>query len=130
VGTLAERSAQAAQRVAALITNIQRDVREVVSEVEKSTQEAEQGYRIAAQAGQRLEEIAAISKQSAQLAETISQATSQQVQNVEQVGSVVQHIAGISQESQSTVLQGRAAAERLRGLAAQLNDSLSRFRLS
>jgi twitching motility protein PilJ len=130
VGTLAERSAQAAQRVAALITNIQREVREVVSEVEKSTQEAEQGYRIAAQAGQRLEEIAAISKQSAQLAETISQATSQQVQNVEQVGSVVQHIAGISQESQSTVLQGRAAAERLRGLAAQLNNSLSRFRLS
>jgi twitching motility protein PilJ len=130
VGTLAERSAQAAQRVAALITNIQRDVREVVGEVEKSTQEAEQGYRIAAQAGQRLEEIATISKQSAQLAETISQATTQQVQSVEQVGTVVQQIAGISQESQKTVLQGRAAAERLRGLAAQLNDSLSRFRLS
>jgi twitching motility protein PilJ len=130
VGTLAERSAQAAQRVSALINNIQRDVREVVGEVEKSTQEAEQGYRIAAQAGQRLEEIADISKQSAMLAETISQATAQQVQSVEQVGQVVQGIAGISQESQTTVLQGREAAERLRLLAAQLSDSLSRFRLN
>jgi twitching motility protein PilJ len=130
VGTLAERSAQAAQRVSALIANIQRDVREVVGEVEKSTQEAEQGYRIAAQAGQRLQEIADISKQSAMLAETISQATAQQVQSVEQVGQVVQGIAGISQESQTTVLQGREAAERLRLLAAQLSDSLSRFRLN
>jgi twitching motility protein PilJ len=130
VGLLAERSAQAAQRVSALINNIQRDVREVVGEVEKSTQEAEQGYRIAAQAGQRLEEISDISKQSAMLAETISQATAQQVQSVEQVGQVVQGIAGISQESQQTVLQGREAAERLRLLAAQLSDSLSRFRLN
>jgi twitching motility protein PilJ len=130
VGNLAERSAQAAQRVSSLINNIQRDVRDVVGEVEKSTQEAEQGYRVAAQAGQRLEEIATISQQSAQLAAAISQATAQQVQNVEQVGQVVQGMAGISQESQRTVLQGREAAERLQGLATGLSDSLSRFRLS
>jgi twitching motility protein PilJ len=130
VGTLAERSAQAAQRVSGLLAGIQREVTDVMGEVEKSTQEAEQGYRVAAQAGQRLEEIADISQQSAMLAETISQATSQQVLSVEQVGSVIQGIEGISQDSQRTVLQGRAAAERLRILATQLSDSLSRFRLS
>jgi twitching motility protein PilJ len=130
VGTLAERSAQAAQRVSGLLATIQREVTDVIGEVEKSTQQAEQGYRIAAQAGQRLEEISDISQQSAMLAETISQATTEQVQKVEQVGVVIQGIAGISQESQQTVLQGREAAERLRLLAEQLNDSLSRFRLS
>jgi twitching motility protein PilJ len=130
VGTLAERSAQAAQRVSGLLATIQREVTDVMGEVEKSTQQAEQGYRIAAQAGQRLEEISDISQQSAMLAETISQATTLQVQKVEQVGVVIQGIAGVSQDSQQTVLQGRQAAERLRLLAEQLNDSLSRFRLS
>ncbi len=130
VGTLAERSAQAAQRVSALLAGIQREVTQVISEVERSAQQAEQGYQIATQAGQRLEEIADISQQSAMLAETISQATSQQVLSVEQVGTVIQGMAGISEDSQRTILQGREAAQRVRVLAEQLNDSLSRFRLS
>jgi twitching motility protein PilJ len=130
VGTLAERAAQAAGRVSTLLASIQREVAEVTNEVNKSSQQAEQGYQVATQAGQRLAEIADISQQSAMLAETISQASSQQVENVEGVGSVIQSIAGISQESQQTVLQGRAAAERLRLLAESLNDSLSRFRLN
>jgi methyl-accepting chemotaxis protein len=129
VGILAERSSSAAQRVTELIQSVQHEVQAVIADVRKSNQETEEGYRIASQAGQRLEEIAEISKQSAQLADVISKTTAQQVQRVEQVGQVVQQIAGISETSQSTVIKGREAAETLRLLATKLSESLNRFRV-
>jgi methyl-accepting chemotaxis protein len=43
---------------------------------------------------------------------------------------VVEAMAEISQVSQSTVSQGRVAAEKLQQLATQLSDNLSRFRLA
>jgi methyl-accepting chemotaxis protein len=39
-------------------------------------------------------------------------------------------MAEISQASQTTVSQGREAAEKLRQLATQLSENLSRFRLA
>jgi twitching motility protein PilJ len=130
VRKLAEESAYAAERVSILIKSVQDEVQEVITGVEAGTREVEEGYRVASQAGQRLEDISTIVERSAALAQRISQATQEQVSRVEQVGQVVEQMAEISQASQSTVSQGREAAERLRQLAAQLSENLSRFRLA
>jgi twitching motility protein PilJ len=130
VRKLAEESAYAAERVSILIKTVQDEVQEVITGVEAGTREVEEGYRVASQAGQRLEDIASIVEKSASLAQRISQATQEQVSRVEQVGQVVEQMAEISAESRETVTKGREAAERLQQLAAQLSDNLSRFRLA
>jgi twitching motility protein PilJ len=130
VRKLAEESAYAAERVSVLIKTVQDEVQEVITGVEAGTREVEEGYRVASQAGQRLEDISTIVERSAALAQRISQATQEQVSRVEQVGQVVEQMAEISVQSQGTVTKGRESAEKLQQLAAQLSDNLSRFRLA
>jgi twitching motility protein PilJ len=130
VSRLAERSADSARQVTALVQNIQREVQMVVKHVEQSSTKADQSYQVATQAGQRLEEIAQIARQSAEITKAITQVTQEQVERVEQVGQVVQTITGLSEDSQLSVVQGGEAAERLQVLAVQLTKSLSRFKLN
>lgn len=129
VRKLADNSAAATGRIAGLIQNIQAEIQDVVVNVEESTREVEQGYRVAGTAGERLRQIGDLTQQSAQLAESISSATQEQVQGIEQMGEAVQQIAQIAQRSEQSVEQGRAAADQLQRLADQLNNSLARFRL-
>ncbi|MBI5813619.1 MAG: methyl-accepting chemotaxis protein [Meiothermus silvanus] len=129
VRRLAEDSAKAAQRVTTLIGGIQAEIQAVASSVEAGTKEVEEGYRIANQAGERLQEIAQLTTQSAQLVQAISQATQTQAQRVAQVGQAVQIIAGTAIQTQEQSLKGRQAAEQLRQLAEQLSRNLARFRL-
>ncbi len=130
VRKLADDSAGATQRVAALIKTVQSEVQEVVGSVEGGTREVEEGYRVAGEAGDRLREIAQIVTQAAEYAVSISQATQQQVRGVEQVGSAVNSIAGATEASQVQINQGRKTAQRLEELSSELSTSLARFRLA
>ena len=130
VRKLAEDASKATERVASLIKNVQAEVQEVVASVEDGTREVEQGYRVASEAGQRLEEISSIVEESAKFAQSISTTMQDQLVRVEQVGSSVQTISGMATESQETVNEGRSASEELQALAGQLSESLSRFRLA
>lgn len=129
VRKLADTSSQATGRIATLIKSIQTEVQDVIVNVEESTREVEQGYRVAGTAGERLREIGTLTEQSAQLAEQISAATSEQVRDVEQMGQAVQQITEISDQAGQAVREGEAVAEQLQQLAQQLNGSLRRFRL-
>jgi methyl-accepting chemotaxis protein len=130
VGILAERSSSATQRVSSLIQKVQLDVQDIMNESKKSTQQTEQGYQIASQAGQHLQEVSEISKQSAQLAEQMSKSTVQQIARLEQVTQVIEQLASVSKQSQEQVMQGREAAQTLQALATKLSESLSRFRVA
>jgi twitching motility protein PilJ len=130
VRSLAENTTGAVQRVAGLIKSVQDEVQEVLAGVETGNRQVEGGYRVAQQAGERLEEIATIAQQTAQFAQEISSVTREQVGRVEQVGQVVEQMAEISEASQATVSQGREAAERLQALANQLSSSIARFRIA
>ena len=130
VRKLADDSAQATQRVAALIKTVQSEVQEVVGSVEGGTREVEEGYRVAGEAGERLREIGQIVTQAAEYAVNISQATQQQVRGVEQVGSAVNSIAGATEASQVQINQGRKTAQRLEELSSELSANLARFRLA
>ncbi len=129
VRKLAESSAAATGRISGLIKTVQNEVVEVVASVEDGTREVEQGYQVATQAGERLKEISEISQIAARFATQISSGARVQVEGIQRVGSAVQSIANSSEESRSSVLEGREAAEKLQELATQLGESLSRFRL-
>lgn len=129
VRKLADTSRDSATRIATLIRNIQVDIQDMIINVEESSAEVEQGYRVAGTAGERLREIGDLTEQSAVLAERISAATTEQVRGVEQMGQAVQQITEISGQAGQAVREGEAVAEQLRQLSLQLDNSLNRFRL-
>jgi twitching motility protein PilJ len=129
VRKLAEDSAKSTQRVAGLIKGIQTEIQGLVLGIEDGTKEVEQGYRIASQAGERLEQISALAQQSASAAEVISKVTREQVERVQGVASAVQTIAQTAQETQKQSQTGQASAEQLRALAQALSANLERFKL-
>jgi methyl-accepting chemotaxis protein len=129
VRKLAEESAAASKRIAALIRGVQAEIQEAVGAMEEGTQEVETGFRLAEQAGEQLAEIAEISHLSAELAERISGQTGNQVEGIEEVARSVAAIAQLAHRTDRVVEDGRQATEYLLGLARELTERLSRFRL-
>ena len=130
VQALADEAAAAAQQVGALVRNIQTEIKEVSQSVRGGSQEVEAGYKVATEAGERLQEIAQIATQSAELVRSMSAATQEQVSGVEGVSSSIVSIAQLSDQAQGRVREGRDAAARLQALSNELTENLSRFRLA
>ena len=129
VRKLAEDSARAAQRVNMLVKGIQSEIQGVVISVEGGTREVEQGYRIATEAGSKLEQIAALAQQSAEAARFAAQLAQEQVIRVEEVSGLVQDIYNTALQTDQESRISRQTAEELQALAQQLSRNLSRFRL-
>jgi methyl-accepting chemotaxis protein len=130
VRKLAERSAKATKDIATLIKNFQSETQQAVIAMEEGTREVEAGYRVTTQAGESLREIAAVSQKSAGLAQEISVSTQEQVKGAEHVGLAVQAIAGVSLQTEQSVLQTRKTVDDLVRLAQELTHALSRFKLT
>lgn len=129
VRKLAEDSAKATGRVAGLIKGIQTEIQGLVIGIEDGTKEVEQGFKIASQAGERLEQISSLAQQSASFAEAISAITRSQVAQVRNVSQAVQTIAQTAQQTQVQSQSGQESAEQLRSLAQALSLNLERFKL-
>lgn len=129
VRKLAEDSAKATGRVAGLIKGIQTEIQGLVIGIEDGTKEVEQGFKIASQAGERLEQISSLAQQSAAFAQEISAITRSQVVRVRNVSQAVQTIAETAQQTQTQSQSGQESAEQLRSLAQALSLNLERFKL-
>ena len=129
VRKLAEDATRSAVQVSELVRSIQSEVQSVVISVEGGTKEVEQGYRIAAEAGARLEEIARLAEQNAEATRRVVQSTQAQVERVEEVSQAVQGIYNTALQTDNESRKGREVAEQLRELAQSLTQSLSRFQL-
>ncbi|MER3461820.1 MAG: chemotaxis protein, partial [Armatimonadota bacterium] len=120
---------KAAGRVGLLVKGIQTEIQGVVISVEGGTKEVEQGYRIAAEAGERLEEIAKLAERNAEAIRQVVQSTVAQVDRVEEVSQAVQAIYDTALQTDAESRKGREVAEQLRELSQSLTRSLSRFQL-
>jgi twitching motility protein PilJ len=129
VRKLAEDSAKAAARVGLLVKGIQTEIQGVVISVEGGTKEVEQGYRIATEAGARLEEIAQLAERNAEAIRQVVQSTVAQVDRVQEVTQAVQAIYDTALQTDAESRKGREVAEQLRELSQSLTRSLSRFQL-
>ena len=115
VRSLAQRSAEAAREIKALITD--------------SVQRVEQGTGLADQAGTTMEEVVAAIRRVADIMGEISAASSEQSAGVAQVGQAVTQMDHATQQNAALVEQSAAAAESLKAQAAQLVQAVAVFKM-
>ena len=115
VRTLAQRSADAAKEIKALIG--------------ASVERVEQGTALVDQAGATMHEIVTAIKRVTDIMGEISSASSEQSAGVAQVGEAVNQMDQATQRNAALVEQSAAAAEGLKNQAEQLVQTVARFKL-
>ncbi len=115
VRSLAQRSADSAKQINALIA-------ESVSRVEQGSGQADQ-------AGQTMQEVVSSIGDVARIINEISAASREQSANVRQVGSSITQMDLTTQQNAALVEQSAAAADSLRGQADRLVQAVSVFRV-
>ena len=129
VQRLAERSAEAAKQIGALVKTIQTDTHDAVAAMEKSTQGVVEGAKLSDAAGTALQDISQVSNRLAELIQGISYATGMQATSANGVAHNMQHILQVTQQTQDGTQQTASSVRKLTSLAQELKNSVSRFRV-
>jgi twitching motility protein PilJ len=129
VQRLAERSAEAAKQIGALVRTIQTDTHDAVAAMEKSTQGVVEGARLSDAAGAALSDISGVSNRLAELIQGISFATELQATSANGVAHNIQHILSVTEHTQDGTEQTAQSIRQLTLLAQELKNSVSRFRV-
>jgi len=126
---LAERSAEATRQISALIRTIQVDTQDAVAAMERSTTGVVTGTRLSDDAGNALAEIGRVATQLAELIEDISRTTSDQASSAGTVAHSIQRILLVTEQTSEGTQQTAGSILQLAGLARELKNSVSRFRV-
>jgi methyl-accepting chemotaxis protein-1 (serine sensor receptor) len=116
VRTLAQRSAEAAREIKALIG--------------ASVEKVESGHEIVNQAGETIRGVVDQVQRVNDLIAELSAASAEQTEGIGQIGQAVSQLDQSTQQNAALVEQSAAAAESLRAQADRLSQAVSRFRLS
>ncbi len=116
VRSLAQRSAEAAREIKALIST--------------SVERVEKGSELVDRTGQTMEEIVASIRRVTDIVGEITAASSEQSEGVQQVGQAVTQMDQVTQQNAALVEQGAAAAESLKQQSQQLVQAMAVFRLA
>ena len=130
VQRLAERSAEAAKQIGALVRTIQTDTHDAAAAMEKSTQGVVEGARLSDAAGAALADISRVSNRLAELIQGISFATGLQATSANGVAHNMQHILSVTEHTQAGTRQTAQSIRQLAVLAQELKNSVSRFRVA
>ncbi|MBE9178861.1 HAMP domain-containing protein [Oculatella sp. LEGE 06141] len=129
VRKLAGQSAQAAQEIRTLITNIQTETREVVTTMAAGSQRVETGTQLVSESRQSLNKITAVSRQINEVVASIVQSTVVQSQMSETVTETMKDIAAIANDTSVEASQVSASFEELRKVAQNLQAEVSQFKV-
>jgi methyl-accepting chemotaxis protein len=129
VRRLAERSAKATREIASLVKSIQDDTNEAVVSMEESTREVVDGSKLADEAGQALGAIERVVERLATLILNISQLSQDQTTTSGAIAGSMDEIAQLTQEATQLRRESSEAVGLVAMTAAQLNNSVSAFRL-
>jgi len=130
VQRLAERSAEAAKQIGALVRTIQTDTHDAVAAMEKSTQGVVEGARVTDAAGAALADISRVSNRLAELIQGMAVAAGLQATSANGVAHNMQHILAITEQAQGGTQQTAQSIRQLAELAQELKNSVSRFRVA
>jgi twitching motility protein PilJ len=127
VGQLADRSGQAARRIAALVAGIQTDAQNAIGAMERSALGVVEGARLSDRAGLALTDIDRLSHDVTAHVERISNVATQESQSAGVIAKDIQAIFTLTeQNAQGTLLN----AEKVRSLSTAANklmESVARF---
>ncbi|GAB6050864.1 chemotaxis chemoreceptor PilJ [Hydrogenophilus islandicus] len=129
VQRLAERSAEATKRIAAIIRTIQTDTQETVAAMEATTQEVVAGAALSEEARRALEEIAKTSRETAAQIARVTQAIQTQAQRGEEIARLMHGVLTLTQTTREGTEQTAEQIARLADLAAELRGSVAGFRI-
>ncbi len=129
VRKLAERTGKATKEIATVIESVQQGTNEAVNSMEAGTKEAHSGMALAQEAGVRLTEIVNGVQRVVGMIQHFADSTQQQSDVSVQLSSSIHQVAQLSQENEGHVQGVASATQHFAGLAADLQTSLSRFRL-
>ncbi|QTA80388.1 Methyl-accepting chemotaxis protein signailing-domain-containing protein, HAMP domain-containing [Desulfonema limicola] len=130
VQRLAERSTDATKQIDTLIKNIQGEINETGASMEESIQRVVEGSKLADGARKKLQEIETVSTQLGALIQSISMASKQQAKASEEIAKTMEEVGEISSQTSSASRQTAVSMKSLAKMSAQLNESVSVFRLS
>lgn len=130
IKNLAERTSVSTKEIAQLIGAVQSESRDAVESIQDGYLRAEEGMKMALEAGEALKKILESSTQSSNMARGIELATVEQVKGIRQVTEsmrqiteMVEQISRATQEQSKGSEQIREAAERMRDLTRQVRLS-------
>jgi methyl-accepting chemotaxis protein len=129
VRKLAERTTKATKEIASMIESIQVETKSAVQAMEKGTREVETGVEKTAASGAALEEIIKLSEQVGDMIAQIATAATEQSSATEQINASVGQISSSTQESSATSEQMAKACQDLSGLAFDLQQIVSGFKV-
>lgn len=116
VRTLAQRSAQAAKEIKALI--------------DSSVNSVSTGVKLVSDAGATMDDIVANVAGMRTIMSEISGAADEQTRGIQEVNQAVSHLDRIVQENAALVEESAAAASTLQGQAVELSEAVSRFKIA
>lgn len=116
VRTLAQRSANAAKDIKALISD--------------SVQKIDSGNQLVGKSGDTMKEIVSAIKRVNDIMAEIAAASAEQSTGIEEVSTAVSHMDEMTQQNAALVEQAAAAAESLQAQADQLTQSVGQFQLA
>ncbi|MGE0073058.1 MAG: methyl-accepting chemotaxis protein, partial [Thiomonas sp.] len=129
VQRLAERSAESAKQIAALVRTIQTDTQDAVAAMEKSTQGVVEGAKLADNAGAALAQIDQVSRQLADLITRIAQQTQDEAASANKVAENIQTIFTVTEQTSEGTRSTAALVRELARVADDLRQSVSRFKI-
>ena len=129
VQRLAERSADATRRIAALVKAIQTDTQDAVAAMERSTSGVVQGTRLSDAAGQALEEIDVVARKLDELVASISTRARQEAASANEVASNIQHIFAVTEQTSEGTRSTAKMVHELSRSAEALKGSVARFKV-
>ncbi len=129
VQRLAERSADATRRIAALVKAIQTDTQDAVAAMERSTAGVVQGTRLSDAAGQALEEIDSVARRLNDMVAGISNRALEEAASANEVASNIQHIFAVTEQTSEGTRSTAKMVHELSRSAEALKGSVARFKV-
>ncbi len=130
VQRLAERSADATRRIAALVKTIQTDTHDAVAAMERSTLGVVEGTKLSDAAGRALEDIDSVSRRLDDLIVQISSVAQNEARAANEVGANIQHIFAVTEQTSEGTRSTAQMVHELSRSAEALKQSVARFKVS
>ena len=130
VRSLARQSAEATADIEALVAEIQAETNEVVAAMESGTEQVVMGTKLVDETRSYLNQISTVSDTINHLVNAIAQATVEQSQDSETVSNTMNQVAAISNQTSSEVIEVSNSFQELLSVAQELQDSVSKFKIS
>ncbi|WP_448515028.1 methyl-accepting chemotaxis protein [Parathermosynechococcus lividus] len=129
VRRLAERVTDSARDIEQLVTGIQQETADVLQQMEGSTAQVVKGTQLVSQTKTTLQGLARLNQQIDSRLQAISERTVSQTATAAEVTQIMQAVAEMAQTTSSASAAVVAAMESLVTVAAELQSSVSRFRV-